>query len=94
MDIKKLALIGGLLVSSAVAAAPADAYDHYWRHHRVYSPYRSYVNVTPYPVIRGYANPYYSGYYNDGYNYYSSGQGFYYPNRGGRLAGRILNMIF
>lgn len=92
MNYKNIALVGGLLVSAAVAAAPADAYDHYWRHHRVYRPYGTYVNVTPYPVVRGYYDPYYSGYYNDGYTYYSSGR--YYPSRGERIAGRVLDMIF
>lgn len=93
MNYKKLALVGGLLVSAAVAAAPADAYDRYWRNQ--YSPYRSsYVNVTPYPVVRGYYDPYYRGNYN-GYNtYYNTGYGYSYPSRGERMAGRVLDMIF
>ena len=94
MNYKKLALVGGLLVSAAVAAAPADAYDRYWRH--TYNPYRSsYVNVTPYPVVRGYYDPVYSGYYDGYHTYYNNGLGLYYPtSRGERIAGRVLDMIF
>lgn len=93
MDLKKLALAGGLLVSAAAAAAPADAYDQYWRYDNVYRPYRSYNTVSPYPIVRGYVDPYYNGYYDR--TYYNNGLGFYYPNsRGERIAGRILEMIF
>ena len=97
MNFKNLAIVGGLLVSTVAAVAPANAYDHYWRHHS-YNPYRStYVNT--YPMVRNYNyNP---GYYNtgshyDGYHTYSNGGlGLYYPSsRGERIAGRVLDMIF